>query len=67
MKEQLTKKSSELLEIIRQQEMQAQTLEEELQRTRYNIIYYKGRYEQTLELITEITKETPVKPTKNLK
>ena len=67
MKELLTKKSEELLEIIRQQEMRAQTLEEELQRTRNNIIYYKGRYEQTLELITEITKETPVKPTKNLK
>ena len=67
MKELLTKKSEELLEIIRQQAMQAQTLEEELQRTRNNIIYYKGRYEQTLELITEITKETPVKPTKNSK
>ena len=64
MKEQLTKKSSELLEIIRQQEMQAQTLEEELQRTRNNIIYYKGRYEQVLELIKEIPEETPTKNSK---
>ena len=67
MKEQLTKKSEELLKIIHQQEMQVRSLEAELQQVQNNIIYYKGRYEQTLELITEITKETPVKPTKNLK
>ena len=67
MKDQLTKKSKELLDIIHQQEMQVQSLEEELRRTYNNIIYYKGRYEQVLELIDEITKETPAEPAKNLK
>ena len=50
MKEQLIKKSKELLDIIHQQEMRVQSLEEELRRTHNNIIYYKGRYEQVLEL-----------------
>ena len=67
MKDQLTKKSKELLDIIHKQEMQVQSLEEELRRTHNNIIYYKGRYEQVLELIDEITKETPAEPAKNLK
>ena len=67
MKELLTKKSEELVKIIQQQEMQALSLEEELQRTRNNIIYYKGRYEQVLDIIKEIPKETPDKLSKNTK
>ena len=64
MKEQLTKKSEELLKIIHQQEMQVRSLEAELQQVRNNIIYYKGRYEQVLELIKEIPEETPTKNSK---
>lgn len=64
MKEQLTKKSEELLKIIHQQEMQVRSLEAELQQVQNNIIYYKGRYEQVLELIKEIPEETPTKNSK---
>lgn len=64
MKEQLIKKSKELLDIIHQQEMQVRSLEAELQQVQNNIIYYKGRYEQVLELIKEIPEETPTKNSK---
>ena len=63
MKEQLIKKSKELLDIIHQQEMQVQSLEAELQQVRNNVIYYKGRYEQTLEIIKEIPATKPPRST----
>ena len=67
MMEQLTKKSEELLKTIQQQYEYKNKLITELQQVNNNIIYYQGRYEQVLELIDEITKETPAEPAKNLK
>ena len=53
MKEQLTKKSEELVKIIQQQNEYKQKLINELQQTNNNIIYLQGKYEQIVELLKE--------------
>ena len=53
MKEQLTKKSEELVKIIQQQNEYKQKLINELQQTNNNIIYFQGKYEQIVELLKE--------------
>lgn len=53
MKEQLTKKSEELLKTIQQQNEYKNKLITELQQVNNNIIYYQGKYEQIVELLKE--------------
>ena len=53
MKEQLTKKSEELVKIIQQQNEYKQKLINELQQVNNNLIYYQGKYEQIVELLKE--------------
>ena len=53
MKEQLTKKSEELVKIIQQQNEYKQKLIAELQQVSNNLIYYQGKYEQIVELLKE--------------
>ena len=53
MKEQLTKKSEELLKTIQQQNEYKNKLITELQQVNNNIIYYQGKYEQIMELLKE--------------
>ena len=53
MKEQLTKKSEELVKIIQQQNEYKQKLINELQQVSNNLIYYQGKYEQIVELLKE--------------
>ena len=53
MKEQLTKKSEELLKTIQQQNEYKNKLITELQQVTNNIIYFQGKYEQIVELLKE--------------
>ena len=53
MKEQLTKKSEELLKTIQQQNEYKNKLIAELNQVSNNIIYYQGKYEQIVELLKE--------------
>ena len=53
MKEQLTKKSEELLKTIQQQNEYKNKLIAEVQQVSNNIIYYQGKYEQIVELLKE--------------
>ena len=53
MKEQLTKKSEELLKTIQQQNEYKNKLIAELQQVNNNIIYFQGKYEQIIELLKE--------------
>ena len=53
MKEQLTKKSEELLKTIQQQNEYKNKLIAELQQVTNNIIYFQGKYEQIVELLKE--------------
>ena len=53
MKEQLTKKSEELVKIIQQQNEYKNKLIAELNQVSNNIIYYQGKYEQIVELLKE--------------
>ena len=53
MKEQLTKKSEELVKTIQQQNEYKQKLIAELQQVSNNLIYYQGKYEQIVELLKE--------------
>jgi hypothetical protein len=53
MKEQLTKKSEELLKTIQQQNEYKNKLIAELQQVTNNIIYFQGKYEQIVELSKE--------------
>ena len=53
MKEQLTKKSEELLKTIQQQNEYKNKLIAELQQVTNNIIYLQGKYEQIVELLKE--------------
>lgn len=53
MKEQLTKKSEELLKTIQQQNEYKNKLIAELQQVTNNIIYFQGKYEQIAELLKE--------------
>ena len=53
MKEQLTKKSEELVKIIQQQNEYKQKLINELQQVSNNLIYLQGKYEQIVELLKE--------------
>ena len=53
MKEQLTKKSEELLKTIQQQNEYKNKLIAELNQVTNNIIYYQGKYEQIVELLKE--------------
>ena len=53
MKEQLTKKSEELLKTIQQQSEYKNKLIAELNQVSNNIIYYQGKYEQIVELLKE--------------
>ena len=53
MKEQLTKKSEELLKTIQQQNEHKNKLIAELNQVTNNIIYFQGKYEQIVELLKE--------------
>ena len=53
MKEQLTKKSEELLKTIQQQNEYKNKLIAELNQVSNNFIYYQGKYEQIVELLKE--------------
>lgn len=53
MKEQLTKKSEELIKTIQQQNEYKNKLIGELNQVNNNIIYYQGKYEQIMELLKE--------------
>ena len=53
MKEQLTKKSEELIKTIQQQNEYKNKLISELNQVSNNIIYYQGKYEQIVELLKE--------------
>ena len=53
MKEQLTKKSEELLKTIQQQNEYKNKLIAELNQVTNNIIYFQGKYEQIMELLKE--------------
>ena len=53
MKEQLTKKSEELLKTIKEQNEYKNKLIAELNQVSNNIIYYQGKYEQIVELLKE--------------
>ena len=53
MKEQLTKKSEELMKTIQQQNEYKNKLIAELNQVSNNIIYLQGKYEQLVELLKE--------------
>lgn len=53
MKEQLTKKSEELVKTIQQQNEYKNKLIAELNQVTNNIIYFQGKYEQIVELLKE--------------
>ena len=53
MKEQLTKKSEELVKTIQQQNEYKNKLINELNQVNNNIIYLQGKYEQIVELLKE--------------
>ena len=53
MKEQLTKKSEELVKTIQQQNEYKNKLIAELNQVNNNIIYLQGKYEQIVELLKE--------------
>ena len=53
MKEQLTKKSEELVKTIQQQNEYKNKLIAELNQVSNNIIYLQGKYEQLVELLKE--------------
>ena len=53
MKEQLTKKSEELLKTIKEQNEYKNKLIAELNQVSNNIIYLQGKYEQLVELLKE--------------
>ena len=53
MKEQLTKKSEELLKTIQQQNEYKNKLIAELNQVTNNIIYFQGKFEQIVELLKE--------------
>ena len=53
MKEQLTKKSEELIKTIQQQNEYKNKLIAELNQVTNNIIYFQGKYEQIVELLKE--------------
>ena len=53
MKEQLTKKSEELVKTIQQQNEYKNKLIAELNQVSNNIIYLQGKYEQIVELLKE--------------
>ena len=53
MKEQLTKKSEELLKTIKEQNEYKNKLINELNQVNNNIIYLQGKYEQLVELLKE--------------
>jgi len=59
MKEQLTKKSEELLKTIQQQNEYKNKLINELRQVETNLVYLQGKYEQLVELIKEENKEEP--------
>ena len=59
MKEQLTKKSEELLKTIQQQNEYKNKLIGELRQVETNLVYLQGKYEQLVELIKEENKEEP--------
>jgi hypothetical protein len=57
MKEQLTKKSEELIKTIQQQNEYKNKLIGELRQVETNLAYLQGKYEQLVELIKEENKE----------
>jgi hypothetical protein len=57
MKEQLTKKSEELIKTIQQQNEYKNKLIGELRQVETNLVYLQGKYEQLVELIKEENKE----------
>jgi len=57
MKEQLTKKSEELVKTIQQQNEYKNKLIGELRQVETNLVYLQGKYEQLVELIKEENKE----------
>ena len=59
MKEQLTKKSEELIKTIQQQNEYKNKLIGELRQVETNLVYLQGKYEQLTELIKEENKEEP--------
>lgn len=59
MKEQLTKKSEELVKTIQQQNEYKNKLIGELRQVETNLVYLQGKYEQLVELIKEENKEEP--------
>jgi hypothetical protein len=59
MKEQLTKKSEELIKTIQQQNEYKNKLIGELRQVETNLAYLQGKYEQLVELIKEENKEEP--------
>jgi hypothetical protein len=59
MKEQLTKKSEELIKTIQQQNEYKNKLIGELRQVETNLVYLQGKYEQLVELIKEENKEEP--------
>ena len=59
MKEQLTKKSEELIKTIQQQNEYKNKLINELRQVETNLVYLQGKYEQLVELIKEENKEEP--------
>lgn len=59
MKEQLTKKSEELIKTIQQQNEYKNKLISELRQVETNLVYLQGKYEQLVELIKEENKEEP--------
>lgn len=59
MKEQLTKKSEELVKTIQQQNEYKNKLINELRQVETNLVYLQGKYEQLVELIKEENKEEP--------
>jgi hypothetical protein len=59
MKEQLTRKSEELIKTIQQQNEYKNKLIGELRQVETNLVYLQGKYEQLVELIKEENKEEP--------
>jgi hypothetical protein len=57
MKEQLTRKSEELIKTIQQQNEYKNKLIGELRQVETNLVYLQGKYEQLVELIKEENKE----------
>ena len=53
MRDELVKKSEELLKTIQQQNEYKNKLTAELQQVTNNIIYFQGKYEQIMELLKE--------------